>query len=617
MSLADEQVRLIIEDYFGLDSDPALLGMFEEITLSGGEWLFRHGDLGDSLFFLVRGRLQVWDEAIHDEETGPRLLGEMVPGESVGEVGLLSGEARSAGIRAIRDSQLLKLGRAAFETLAKDHPSLVMKLAANIALLVQRNASRTVSSIRRLSTICVLPLSNSTAVGVFCRDLVASLQGFGKTLDLSRDKLAKHGAPVENLAGNHPVPETLLQWLHDQENQYRYVVYSCDTAATPWTQLAIRQSDIVLYVDQAGSDPEPADWERELGGQGSTSVAKPTLVLLQPPSSTPINGTAAWLDARKPDFHLHVRADKPDDVKRVARIVSGNAIGLVLAGGAARGIAHLGVYKAMLELGIKIDWVGGVSIGSILGAGMAMDLDIDSALDAARHAIVRQRPFSDFTLPIVSLMSGRRMDRALEGFYRQNIEDLPIPFFCISCKLDDGTLNVHETGLLSTALRASASMPGIFPPAVVDKRLTVDGSVINNLPVDVMQSKPVGKVIAVDLSSQKTYEVPYKSIPSPWAVLLVQLLPFMRSHRVPRLMTTMLKATELGTLTRVQEQCQRADLLLRPCPARIGSLKDRSRTVVPSFQRTTLRRSLRSFLVLRFRARADRRVIQTSFLGSR
>ncbi len=445
-----------------------------------------------------------------------------------------------------------------------------MKLAANIAQLVQRSASKSAFSARQLSTICILPLSDSPAVSDFCRNLTISLRDFGKTLDLSRNKLGIHGAPVEQLADDKPIPEILLHWLHDQENEYRYVVYSCDTAATPWTQFAIRQSDIVLYVDKAGSEPEPADWERQLAGHEDSPVARRMLVLLQPPSDTPITGTAAWLNARKPDFHLHVRADKPDDINRIARIVSGNAIGLVLAGGAARGIAHLGVYKAMLELGICIDWVGGVSIGSILGAGMAMDLDFDSALNTARHAMVRQKPFSDFTIPMVSLMAGRRMDRTLEVNFSQNIEDLPVPFFCISCKLDDGTLNIHETGLLSTALRASASMPGIFPPAVVDKRLTVDGSVINNLPVDIMQLKPVGKIIAVDLSSQKTYEVPYNSIPSPWVILLRQILPFMRTLRVPRLMTTLLKSTELGSLTRVQELGQRADLLLRPPVRKFG-----------------------------------------------
>ena len=564
MSLAEESLRRIVQDYFGSDEDDALFEQFEEVQLAGGEWLFRHGDTGDSLFLVVRGRLQVWDEAIHDDSGSARLLGEVVPGESVGEVGLLSGEPRSAGIRAIRDSLLLKLDRAAFERLAADHPALVMKLAANIAQLVQRSTSKTAASIRRLSTVALLPPSDSPRVQAFCRKLVASLGDQGRTLSLHRESLGTHGAPITKLERDASVPEPVLNWLHDQENTYRYVVYTCDAAATPWTKLAIRQSDIVLYIAETGQDPEISDWERECGvGEGS-AVARPTLVLLQPSSEAPITGTGRWLDERRPEFHLHVRSDQPSDIGRVARIVAGNAIGLVLAGGAARGIAHLGVYRAMLELGIGIDWIGGMSIGSILGAGMAMDMPLQEAISEARHALVKEKPFSDVTLPLISLMRGRRMDRTLQRFFKGHIEDLPIPYFCISCKLDDGSLNIHERGPMATALRASASMPGIFPPAVVDRRLAVDGMVINNLPVDLMQEKPIGQVIAVDLSSHKTYEVAYNSIPSPWAVLGGQFLPFLRRHRVPRLMTTLLKSTELGTLTRVQEQGQRADLLLRP-----------------------------------------------------
>jgi predicted acylesterase/phospholipase RssA/CRP-like cAMP-binding protein len=560
MSSGDQQARRILQDYFGAEVDEALLQKLDEVPLAGGAWLFRQGDPGDSLYFLVRGRLQVWLEQAPGASE-PRLLGEVAPGESVGEIGLLTGEPRSAGIRAIRDSRLIRLERTAFEALAVDHPALVMKLAGNIAQLLQKSDQRAAAA-RRLSTVALLPLNDRPATRDFCAQLADALAAIDRTVCLDRATLGQAGAPQAALGANEPVPDALLPWLHGLEFDYRYVVYRCDAAATPWTRMALRQADIVLFIGQAGDDPAWSGWERELGLDTPPAVARPTLVLLQQGSG--IQGTDAWLQQRRPDFHLHVRSGEPDDVARVARVIAGTAIGLVLAGGAARGIAHLGVYKAMLELGIPVDWIGGVSIGSILGAGMAMDLDIETTLEAARHALVRDKPFSDYTLPIISLVGGRRMDRTLRGFFRQNIEDLPIPYFCISCTLDDGALNVHEAGPLAMALRASASMPGIFPPAVVKLRLTVDGSVINNLPVDIMRQKPVGQVIAVDLSSQKTYEVGYDSVPTPWAVLRGQWLPFGRRQRVPRLMTTLLKATELGTLARVQELGRQADLLLHP-----------------------------------------------------
>jgi NTE family protein len=105
---------------------------------------------------------------------------------------------------------------------------------------------------------------------------------------------------------------------------------------------------------------------------------------------------------------------------------------------------------------------------------------------------------------------------------------------------------------------------------VVNKRLVIDGAVLNSLPVDIMLQKPVAKIIAVDLSSYKSYEVDYPSIPSPWAILAGRLLPFFRKYRVPSLATTILKATEIGTQIEVRKSGKQADLLLRPPVRKFG-----------------------------------------------
>ena len=165
------------------------------------------------------------------------------------------------------------------------------------------------------------------------------------------------------------------------------------------------------------------------------------------------------------------------------------------------------------------------------------------------------------------------MEREVQKHQDFQIEDTPIPFFCISSILDTGELNLHEQGWMAGALRASASLPGVLPPAVVNKRLVIDGAVLNSLPVDIMLRKPVGQIIAVDLSSYKSYEVDYQSIPSPWVMLAGRLLPFFRKYRVPSLATTILKATEIGTQIQVRASGKQADLLLCP-PVRKFGLTD-------------------------------------------
>jgi NTE family protein len=569
ISHSDTRVRQYAERYFGMQLPEAYLDELEICKVAGGDWLFHQGDDGDSLYLLVRGRLHVIKE--HTDQPGGQLLDEVVPGESVGEVGLLSGEKRSAGIRAIRDSLLFKISRKSFEKLSASHPALIMQLASHVAGLLQRShAGRGAAAARRLSSITLLPIAGSGRSREFCRALAGRLAEYGPTLCLSPQNLREKGAPADLPGDCDGIPEDLQFWAHEQEASNRFLVYECEPDDSAWTQFAMRQSDLVVYIADALADPVPADWEVRLRAGKGAATGRQALVLLQPASDKPISGTALWLKNRQTDFHLHVRADRPDDIQRVARVISGNALGLVLGGGGARGYAHLGVYRALLELGIAVDWVGGASIGSIFGAPVAADWPYEKAHRVARRSFVKGKPFSDYTLPVAALIRGRRMERELRANQDFDIEDMPLPFFCISSVLDSGELYLHESGNLSDALRAGAALPGVIPPAVVNKRLHIDGAVLNSLPVDIMLQKPVGKVIAVDLSSHKSYEVDYPAIPSPWAILAGRILPFLRKYRVPSLATTILKATEIGTQQQVRASGRQADLLLQPPVRQFG-----------------------------------------------
>jgi predicted acylesterase/phospholipase RssA len=560
-----------LNTYFDADvqTGDALLDELTVRELAGGEWLLQQGDPGDALYMLVRGRLQAWARGADGYDRG-RFLNEIVPGDSVGELSLLTGAPRAVGIQAIRDSLLIRLDREAFERLSHSHPALVMRLASNIANLVQSSSVGAKSPSRNLNAITILPLDTSPRLENFCRELTLELENQGPTLSLAATDLGRKGAPVESLQPGDTVPESLKNWIQDQENEYQFVVYHCMASNSNWTHFALRHSDMVLLVGDSSHDPQPSQWETELLETYGSAIARQLLVLLQPSSDKPIKGTANWLAKRKVDFHVHVREDKPDDLSRVTRIISGKALGLVLAGGAARGFAHLGVHRAMLELGLPIDWVGGTSIGAIMAATIAAPVASDKAMALIRDSFVKGKPFSDFTIPMMSLVRGRRMENMLREHLDYQIEDLPVPFYCVSCNLDDGSTNIHESGYLPDALRASAALPGIIPPAVVNHRLTIDGAVVNNLPVDIMRQKPVSRIVAVDLSSSELVEVDYTSIPSPWSVFRGRYLPFTRRQRVPSLSTIMLKSSLLGTFERVREQGRRADILLTPPVKKFG-----------------------------------------------
>lgn len=574
MKVTDPKVRGIIERYFKQELDDEALSKFTTQILQGGEWLFHQGDYGKALYFLVRGRLQVWVETESGNDGPSRPVGEVVPGETVGELSLLSDQPRSASIRAIRDSLLIRIDRESFDLLAERHPPLVMNLAANIAAVLQRIARGKAHTSRRLKTVCLLPLMQSSAIEPFLNSVVDGLAAEHGILDLMPRKLAGLGAPSAEAVsadsnGGGTLPDQLRYWLADQEDDHDFVIYRCSAGETAWSRFAVRQSDIVLLVTDASMNPEELAWLPPQPEGAFAADASRALILLQE-NRGDIRNTDRWLDRVDVDYHLHVEKGLPGDAQRIARIISGTATGLVVAGGAARGLAALGVFKALHEAAVPIDWVGGTSIGSIVAAGIALGWTPDEAIENSRKAFVKGKPFSDFTIPVYSLLRGKRMKRLLRTFLDYQIEDTAIPYFCVSTNLGRGIKNIHTRGSLVDAICASAALPGVIPPAVVNEELTVDGSLLDNLPVDVMQDRPVGRIIAVDVSSRVHYKVPFTEMPSPWAVLRGQWFPFFRKHRVPRLMTLMLKATEIGTLELSRRHGEMADLLIDPQVRQFG-----------------------------------------------
>lgn len=542
----------------------------ESITCRGGEWLFRQGDAADGLYLLVRGRMQVWIDGSATEGAGPRLVAEVAPGETIGEIGMLAGVPRSAGIRALRDSLLLRMDTAAFDRLSRRRPELTRQLAGGIAMRLRERTAGTRAARRPFGTVALVPIGHGDAAARLAARLVEQFGRRGPSRVLTAADLTKvPGLELPSRPGA-PVAPSVVEWLSDQEQAHRHLVYLAEPGATPWSDVAVRHADLVLLVGDATAEPARRDWEPALLDPPHGPVARQALLLVHPGRPAKIRGTAAWLASRPVDFHLHLREGVPADLARLARVIDGSALGLVLGGGAARGFAHLGVYKAMSEAGIAVDWIGGSSIGSVMGAAIAHDWTPEEAIRQARAAFVDGKPFGDVTLPVISLLRGARMERLIGEHLGGMIEDLPLPYFCLTSSLGTGRSRFHDRGSLPGALRASVSLPGVFPPAVIDGQLYIDGGILDNLPVDRMRGRPVGRVLAIDLSARQTYEVDYASVPSPWRVLAGRYLPFAPRYRAPGFMSVMLKASEIGTMAAAREAGERADLLIRPDVSRFS-----------------------------------------------
>ena len=569
--LARHRLRTALHrsDMFGQVERDALVDLeaeFELVALYGGEMLFHQGDAGDSLYIVVSGRLRVVNVAPDGSE---RLLAELGPGETVGEMAVLSGEPRSATVYAMRDTQVARLSKEAVSRVVRRHPeSMLVMLTSRLVSRV-----RTMSSGTRqradVVTIAVAPAGPGLPLTESAQHLAAALSRLGRTLHLNSaivdSRFGREGAAQahERDAGG----TGLVEWLAEQESEHRYIVYETDAALSPWTERCIRQADrVVLFADPRG-DAAPGELETELLARGPARRTPVTLALLHPRDTRAPSGTARWFAGRILDRHMHVRRGAAADYERLSRFLTGVAVGLALGGGFARGLAHLGVLRALDELGISVDAVGGASMGAMVGGQWACGFEPSRIVREMRTGFADS--FDDMTLPFLAFKRGGKVSRFIQALFGDvRIEDLWMPYFCVSANLNRAELKVHTTGRLADAVLASSRAPGIFPPVVFDGELHVDGGLINNVPVDVM--KPFandGIVIGVDVSPphelNQVHDYGY-DVPG-WRAVWNRFNPT-RDKRIyrPSILLVLMRVIEFGGISYRREKAEMADVYISP-----------------------------------------------------
>lgn len=475
-----------------------LLAACELVTVPGGTRLLAAGETLESMLTVVHGGLRVIRRTDDGAEETVR---EFYRGDTVGIMGLLGDRPFPVDLYAVRDSTLLRLPRARFLALTARHPSLLLALARMMGRrafdvleeLVEESRARTAA---RGGNLALLPLSD--AVGETTALLVDAL-ATERALTRVNAEVVDGALGPGAANGGASLGPRLTEWLSNLESDADVVLYECDPRRAAWAARCVRQSDRLIVV-AAAEDAGRAELRQRIAALARPEgLTRPIdLVLVHPPETELPSGTRRWLDL--PDLravhHVHHRGD----VARVARRLVGRPVGLVLSGGGARGIAHVGVIAALIESEIPIDYVCGTSMGAIFAAGLALGFSLERMRREVHDLFGRPFALYDLTLPISSILAGKKLDRVLRRQLGEaDIEDLWLPFFCVSTDLSHAKLVVHERGSLWKSVRASCSIPGIFPPLPLNGRTLVDGGLVDNLPLDLMLQRCCGPIIAVDV----------------------------------------------------------------------------------------------------------------------
>ncbi|WP_373489063.1 cyclic nucleotide-binding and patatin-like phospholipase domain-containing protein [Blastomonas sp.] len=467
----------------------ALSTKARRVEVAAGDILVRQGDLADTLYFVETGRFRV----VIESPTGSKAVAQIEAGEPVGELAFFGGGTRTATLQASRDSVVMALDRECYDAVVADYPQLVPAILTAVTQRLAAVTAKTPPMEARLPRVIAVTAAGGSRIApaVLERlvDAIRRLVPDDRHVMLLRESDAPPGPA-----------STYQQMLREHESRRGYILV--DTSGdVEWSALACRNADGLLMI--ASNDGSHALNPVEQIGCGLIEPANRTLLVLRDSGSDPIRNTRAWLDARDPHLHHHLALDCDADFARVARFLTGRAVGLVLAGGGALGCAHLGVIRGLQEAGIPIDVIGGTSAGAAMGAAIAQGLSVAQTLDQVEAMFIDAKAMRRFTVPVHSLLDPAVFDAELAARYSTaDIADQPVNFFAISTNLSTNDLHVHRRGPLWHAVRASGSLPTILPPFIDDEgNILVDGGVLDNVPVVTMRALKSGPNIVVTLGA--------------------------------------------------------------------------------------------------------------------
>jgi NTE family protein len=509
--------------------DPAVITQLGSIcsylSVPGAQAIILEGEPSDAVYIIATGMFAAYKQAAGGREV---MLNRMTRGAIIGEIGFITDAARTATVRALRNSEVLRFTRGEFQQAVSRHPAVLL---ATCAAVVQRLQNAQIGGERppRLRTLCLLPADQSFDAADLMRKIARSFEAFGTVATVTADQATGHTSG----------------WFAALEHAFDHVLFLADAARTPWTTFCLGQADgIVLLADGDRSPPE-TPLLALTRAQGPNGI--PLFVMLLWQTAIVPGQAEKWLERMRPRAHFHVRSDQ--DLARAARLVAGRGVGLVLSGGGARGLAHVGVLRALMQHGVPVDVIGGTSMGGIVAGLFAFEWDPDAMARSLVAAFSRRR-ISDFAVPRTALFSDRSFTRLFGWLGAIRMEDAPIPVFCVSTNLTEGVPAVHRTGRLETWLRATAAIPGIFPPVIEAGTVHVDGGVLNNMPVDIIWDFGVSAVIAVDVGSLRQSEAFGKD-----HISLAELL---------------WRVGTIGDGPGANAERRRADVILKPAVEKVG-----------------------------------------------
>ena len=338
-TLTDDQLNQLVE-------------LMELVKIKPGENLFEQGSESDCVYLLIQGLLVA---IFITSEGKEKIIGTILRGQLVGEMGLISSLPRSLTVRALRQSTLVKLNKESFKNFFLEEPEILV----NIINLVIKRSQKTITAlvnVQKYTNIALLPANTHVPMKDFLAKLKRRLADFPRIEILTAEDYQQMKST-----------QLINAWLNKSDVDYDCILFEIDINNPGLADIFLEHTDRLLIVGEGNSTPMVDDYVRNTLANKNYSLLKKELILLFQDNQTPKN-THGWLEQTNFWRRHNIRLNQNDDYARLLRFISGEALGLVLSGGGTRAWVEVGAIRALKESNITIDAVGGSSIGALIGA---------------------------------------------------------------------------------------------------------------------------------------------------------------------------------------------------------------------------------------------------------
>lgn len=508
-SLADEQVQEI-------------LNACRQVSLRSGDHACRQGEIGESMFVIVRGRVSI---NVEEPDGRTRVLNYLTPGDHFGEMSLLVGGSRSASVTAVMDTELLELTRPDFERTLASVPGF----AANLCRSLGEWLRGQIAGDQRHERMHVALVRDCTAAAGLAAQLAATVHAEGGELHVLSDQAPSRDVPNwQTLETSSNFEPELRKRLAACVAQGKRVLV--DVARARATATLLAQQELVWWVSAAIAGDQ-ADGPAHASLQDSIHSRVSAVPIQLRGKIHRVEAMVRTSDGKLPPVAskqtseafaaepIRVQYNGADDdavftpraISRLTRHMRGIKVGLALGGGGARGIAHIGVLEEFERNGIYFDDIAGTSAGAIVAAGYAAGIPLETIRNVFEQEMTP--PASLAWLPKAPqwyMLSVFRLGLA-EGKFRRYLHDytfgqLLTPAQTVTVDLISGEHRIRSEGDVVDSVLQSINHPVFGAPILRDGEALVDGGVLMNLPVTALRQNRVDYSVAIDVSKQLSRE---------------------------------------------------------------------------------------------------------------